>query len=149
MLIAYDQNLGIRRSFNEGFSWESANNGLPNPNDNYYFGNIFATLGNEIFAIGSDGSIYRSIDTAQSWQLASYGLPNGVKVNTIASIDTELLAGFTGFGVYRSFDSGATWSQCNQGLLNTSCDCMTSVDDTTVVATDENPFVSADNVSGK
>jgi photosystem II stability/assembly factor-like uncharacterized protein len=145
VLIAYDENLGIRRSFDEGFSWESANNGLPNPKNNYYFGNIFATLGNEIFAIGSDGSIYRSIDTAQSWQLASFGLPNGVRVNTIASVDTELLAGFTGFGLYRSFDSGVTWFQCNQGLLNTSVNCMTSVNDTTVAATNEGIFVSADN----
>ncbi len=145
VLIAYDENLGIRRSFDEGFSWESANNGLPEPKNNYYFGGIFATLGNEIFTIGSDGSIYCSIDTAQSWQLASYGLPNGVKVNTIASVDTELLAGFTGYGIYRSSDSGVTWSQCNQGLLNTSVNCITSVNDTTVVATNEGIFVSVDN----
>jgi len=132
----------ILRSTNDGETWE-------NICPDFLNGPLttLAVMGKEVFAGTDNGLVYRSIDSGQSWQLASSGLPSGAEVGNLASIGTELLAGSYGLGMYRSFDSGATWSECNQGLLNTGISAISGTGDTTFVSTDAGVFLGTNDGS--
>ncbi|MFL5803189.1 MAG: RHS repeat-associated core domain-containing protein [Roseiflexaceae bacterium] len=67
-----------------------------------------ASSGSTLLAV-TDMGLYRSGDSAATWQRASTGLPTAVHVNTLFTTSAGLFAG-TALGLYKSTNQGAAWS---------------------------------------
>ena len=140
ILFASDQTLGVLRSTNHGSTWIRAATGLPKYS---YF--RLVTSGSILYLGAYDGFLFRSIDSARSWQPLASVLPMGSRLRSLASNGTELLTGFAGPGFFRSFDSGITWSECNQGLGYSEVNAIASMGDTTIVGSVGGLFLSDDH----
>ena len=129
---------GVFKSTNGGQTWQLASNGLPRVNegtlDSSHW-NVMALAVSEsdpgsLFAAVSlnvDGfrhsRIYRSIDGAQSWSLASGGLPLRIDIRwlTIDPVDPDMVYfansnAYQNAAVYRSINGGQDWSSYSIGL---------------------------------
>lgn len=89
--------------------WEQAN-GLYNGSIN-----SLAVKGNDLFAGGEYGEVFRSTDNGFTWQLANSGLPNE-RIGNLISLGNYLFAGTSNSGVYLSSDNGSNWVEANSGL---------------------------------
>jgi photosystem II stability/assembly factor-like uncharacterized protein len=67
---------------------------------------------------GTYQGVFKSTDSAKSWQKAGAGLPtSGVSAIAInPAMPATLYIGIVGGGVFKSTDSGETWSAFNAGL---------------------------------
>ncbi len=76
--------------------------------------------GTDLYAGTVVGAVYRSRDTAASWDSACAGLstPSMHYVNAIANYGSMVFVGTEGGGVYQSTDRGASWNAFNAGLPN-------------------------------
>jgi len=102
---------GIRRSIDDGRTWEIAGLESPVP-----FANVVCASpeGDVLLAGGREG-LYRSTDDGTSWTQV---LRSG-NVLALAAPDSEtIFAGTEADGVLHSTDSGRTWTGANPGLLD-------------------------------
>ncbi len=109
---------GIYRSFNDGASWESCNNGL-NPDVLGIYchnGKVFATvLGQGVMMSSNNGDTWTS--TNLNKQAKGY-----------AHLGDTLYAACIGQGVFASFDNGNTWHDFNSNLPSKNLWCMDAHD---------------------
>ncbi len=68
----------------------------------------------------SYGSVLRSIDGGESWELKISGMPYINRINVIAGNDEYLFAGTQNKGIYRSSDSGENWVDVTTGINGVS-----------------------------
>jgi photosystem II stability/assembly factor-like uncharacterized protein len=90
--------------------WEPCSDGI-------YGGIVRAVLAldDNIYAGTDAGSIFRSTDKGENWQLL-YSVPGGSAILKFAHTDEYIYAGCYGAGVYRSDISGDNWESKNEGL---------------------------------
>ncbi len=109
---------GVYRSFDNGASWESCNNGLNSDVLGIYChnGKVFATvLGQGIMVSSNNGD---------SW--ASSGLNKQAK--GYAHLGDTLYASCFGEGVFASFDNGISWYDYNSNLPSKNLWCIAAYD---------------------
>lgn len=106
-------NYDLYTSKDGGTSWQSSNSG-------FYSTAVIgiAASNRNLFAATPPRGIYKSTDSAKSWQhVGSYG--NGLE-GEIRCIDAKpgfVFAGDTG-SFFRSLDSGSSWTKISSGLAN-------------------------------
>jgi hypothetical protein len=102
---------GIRRSTNEGTTWEVAGLTSPVP-----FANVVAVSPEaNVIYVGARAGVYRSSDGGAQWQHVLGG--GNVLALAVPSRDV-VFAGTESDGVLRSEDGGRSWSGANPGLLD-------------------------------
>lgn len=102
---------GVFRSTNNGLSWESKSNGLPNSIES-----LVIDVSDNLFAGTSDGRLYYSVNNGDLWTQTGSGLP-GTNINAFSiNSSGQMFAGLDGNGVYRSIDNGNNWTEINDGL---------------------------------
>ena len=109
---------GIYRSFNDGASWESCNNGLNSDVLGIYChnGKVFATvLGQGVMASSDNGDTWTSANLNK--QAKGY-----------AHLGDTLYAACFSDGVFVSYDNGVTWQDFNSNLPSKSLWCMEAHD---------------------
>jgi photosystem II stability/assembly factor-like uncharacterized protein len=69
------------------------------------------------FAAGSNGVIYKTTNSAATWEC--YDIKSGVTINEVyfSSVNTGFAVGNAGF-IYRTINSGTNWSQVPSGTTN-------------------------------
>ena len=99
ILFAGTEGGGVFRSYNQGDSWESANNGIPvgEGTTGYEVYSILATSSHIFIGSSKEGRIFRSSDDGDSWESANNGIPTG--------------AGTTAFKVY------SIWNHTNGNIF--------------------------------
>ena len=105
---------GIYRSFNDGASWESCNNGLNSDVLGIYChnGKVFATvLGQGVMASSNNGDTWISANLNK--QAKGY-----------AHLGDTLYAACINEGVFVSYNNGVTWQDFNSNLPSKSLWCM-------------------------
>ena len=109
---------GVYRSFDDGTSWESCNNGLNSDVLGIYChnGKVFATV------LGQ--GVMVSSDNGDTW--ISSGLNKQAK--GYAHLGDTLYAACIGEGVFASFDNGITWHDFNSNLPSKNLWCMDTHD---------------------
>ncbi len=109
---------GIYRSFDDGASWESCNNGLNSDVLGIYChnGKVFATV------IGQ--GVMVSSDNGDTW--TSSGLNKQAK--GYAHLGDTLYAACIGEGVFATYDNGASWHDFNSNLSSKNLWCMEARD---------------------
>ena len=109
---------GVYRSFDNGVSWESCNNGLNNDVLGIYChnGKVFATV------LGQ--GVMVSNDNGDSW--TSSGLNKQAK--GYAHLGDTLYAACFGDGVYVSYNNGVTWSDFNFNIPSKNLWCIAAHD---------------------
>jgi hypothetical protein len=67
---------------------------------------------------GTNGAVYKSIDSGESWMRNTTGLPqeSSVTILAINPITPTILYAGTSSGVYISSNGGVSWSAINAGL---------------------------------
>lgn len=94
---------GLSRSIDDGASWEMLGFSEYLPAD-------ITVDGNGAFYIGlASGGIYRSIDSLESWERFTTGLPD-VRLNCLASANESILMAGTWNGIYVSPKDRPAWS---------------------------------------
>jgi len=109
---------GVYRSFNDGATWESCNNGLNSDVLGIYChnGKVFATvLGQGVMASSDNGDTWTSANLNK--QAKGY-----------AHLGDTLYAACIGDGVFASYDNGVTWHDVNTNLPSKSLWCMDARD---------------------
>ena len=109
---------GIYRSFNDGTSWESCNNGLNSDVLGIYChnGKVFATvLGQGVVVSSNNGETWTSANLNK--QAKGY-----------AHLGDTLYAACIGQGVYVTYDNGVTWQDFNSNLASKNLWCMDARD---------------------
>ena len=109
---------GIYRSFNDGATWESCNNGLNSDVLGIYChnGKVFATvLGQGVMASSDNGDTWTSANLNK--QAKGY-----------AHLGDTLYAACIGQGVFVSYDNGITWQDFNSNLASKNLWCMDACD---------------------
>lgn len=109
---------GIYRSFDDGASWESCNNGLNSDVLGIYChnGKVFATV------LGQ--GVMVSSDNGTTW--TSSGLNKQAK--GYAHLGDTLYAACIGEGVFATYDNGTTWHDFNSNLSSKNLWCMEARD---------------------
>lgn len=107
---------GIYISEDEGGNWRVVSSGLAGDGLKV---RDFAALGDTIFA-ATEGSIYRSTNGGESWELTPGAdqLPQSLNAYALAVSGNKVYAG-TRYGVFVTTNGGVNWKQVNAGLLNT------------------------------
>lgn len=116
----------VFKSTDEGANWIKSNSGLPDDlsvpdsSDPPLPGPLVIDPANTniIYAAGTDGSVFKSINGGTSWTELNNGLPSAfVSVLVIDPANTNTIYAGTGKGVFfKSTDGGASWSPLNNGL---------------------------------
>ena len=109
---------GIYRSFNDGASWESCNNGLNSNVLGIYChnGKVFATvLGQGVMVSSNNGDTWTNADLNK-------------QANGYAHLGDTLYAACISEGVFAYYDNGVTWHDFNSNLPSKSLWCMDARD---------------------
>jgi photosystem II stability/assembly factor-like uncharacterized protein len=120
---------GIYRSANDGASWSTANQGLPQGGSPPLVSD-FASFEGAIYAAGlfGDVGLVRTTNGAVSWEPAAEGLPAGVTMTRLVATSNALFVGteFGGglAGMYVSTD-GETWSPAGEALAGVAIRSLT------------------------
>lgn len=103
---------GIFKSTDNGLTFNTANNGLPNPNIN----TIDVSPAGVLFA-GSFSGVSRSTDGGANWVTVNNGLPQNISVQSFVfdNSSDEIFVG-TSSGVFSSTDNGDNWTNISSGL---------------------------------
>jgi len=118
---------GFFRSTDNGVTWDTSDNGLPNAHFSNGIEDNFPTIfglyldGHKLFAAAADG-IYLSLDSGASWSQIS-----SQPAQTIVRSGGNLLAGTWDVGILLSSDDGATWHPSSDDMQNTNVTSMTSI----------------------
>ena len=118
MLVNNGSSKGTFISNDLGKNWSYDTTGL----GYLYVSNFSDDVYNNLYAVISDGSIYKSDGGTSSWKpingdLLAKGGKN-IMVNSLCG-DSILLAG-TSFGLYKSNDQGKSWSEANDSIKTES-----------------------------
>ncbi len=99
-----------------------------------YNGYVFTITGG---TMGQNGSVYRSDNEAESWDLISSNFNINYGVTDIVTNEMYIFAGTKGFGIYRSSDSGDSWTHIEtiSDLLQTDVRHMYADNNVLIVAT--------------
>jgi photosystem II stability/assembly factor-like uncharacterized protein len=111
---------GVYISTDSGYSFNSSNNGITNLNTRI----ILAK--DSLLVLGTNQSIYKSIDFGTSWQLASNGFPAnmGSNVEDIKFKGDSILVAAYGNGIFCSTDYCQTWVTLNNGFTDLYRSCI-------------------------
>lgn len=104
---------GILRSTDNGDTWVSANNGLPQLNRQIH-SLSFNSVGH-IFA-ASDSGVFRSTDNGENWIPMNNGLSTLMTRTVLVNSNDTIFVGTNSEGVFRSTDGGNSWNPANNGL---------------------------------
>ena len=119
VLYATDEIGTLYQSIDQGISWTDVSSGSDG---------IAAVSANGLLFRVPDSHVYRSSDTAQTWEQLS--VPDSFHARTIWNIlfdnQNNLLAS-TDSGVYRSRDMGTTWESVSTGLQDPSATRLSAV----------------------
>ncbi len=106
---------GVFRSVDDGLNWVKLNSGLADDPDGAGDKIDIVDLQkdasqNALYAVSSDGYLYRSSDQALSWQaLATPADPTVYSLAIDESTTPSTLYAATASGIYKSSDEGASW----------------------------------------
>jgi photosystem II stability/assembly factor-like uncharacterized protein len=106
---------GIKRSVNNGQSWNPVNNGLvnggqyPNAIIEASPGILYCVIGKKIFRSSNYGDNWNLINSPDSSSPNQY-------INMMGARTTGELFTATGLGAYRSTNNGSLWTAINQGI---------------------------------
>lgn len=136
-----DNGNGVKRSYDNGKTWEPFKTGLTTSMVKYFGG-----IGDVIIAINQDG-VFRAIVNDTSWTLWKRinSAITSDSMTALMTIKGNLFAGTLNHGVYLSSDSGTTWSAANAGLTSLKISTMCFIGNTMFAATDSGLFRSTDN----
>ena len=109
---------GVYRSFNEGASWESCNNGLNSDVLGIYCHN------DKVFATVLGQGIMVSSDNGDNWTSANLNK----QAKGYAHLGDTLYAACFSDGVFVSYDNGSTWQDFNSNLPSKSLWCIDARD---------------------
>lgn len=103
---------GMFLSINNGNSWDTINNGLPQNS------NVISLAINDtnIFAGTSGEGMFLSTNNGSNWVAVNNGLPANSSVISLAINDTNIFAGISGHKVFLSTDNGNNWTSINNGI---------------------------------
>jgi hypothetical protein len=101
---------GLFRSFDDGITWSSCNNGTPAG----YFFSLLAK--HDTLYAGSFGTVYFSADKGNSWTGAGLNLNVNDNVLSLAKNGQYVFAGIKQNGVYRAILGSGSWSAKSSGL---------------------------------
>ena len=112
LVIASSYQNGLFVSTNSGDNWFQTN-----PTISFQpYESVSVSDSGYLFALGFDGYLYRSTDTASTWFLCSnITFYNGPEILT--DYNTGFIYISSHLGIYRSTDEGGTWSEKNNGLI--------------------------------
>lgn len=106
---------GIIMSPNNGLTWFSLNNGLPN-------NSVYSILakGNKLYA-GTFNGVYVSSNSGSSWTSINNGLPSSIIIRCLETDGVNIYAGTTSLssqsnGMYISSNNGTSWVQVTSGI---------------------------------
>ncbi|MDP1677003.1 MAG: T9SS type A sorting domain-containing protein [Bacteroidota bacterium] len=129
---------GIYRSTNNGNSWMSFSEGLPNT--------IITALiikDSIIFAGTLGGGIYNSTNNGINWVSSNISLSGNV-VNAFTIKDSILFAG-TNAGVFQSINNGKNWTAINSGLTFSNVSSLVTNGNVVIAGTYSGIFRSINN----
>ena len=125
--------LGCKKNDESGIlHWSTMNNGIPNNMNgtwNSDFVYVIATQVNNVYisimAHTESGTtfergVYLLSNPGNSWTAVNNGVPDDIRVNTIAIQGNNIYIGLDSNGVYLSSDYGKTWNAANNGLPDAS-----------------------------
>ena len=117
LLIAVSGVGDVFRSTDGGQTWTPARAGLPQ------FVVVWRALaaGANLY-LGTSNGLYRSVDSAGSWNQLSNGIPTGPVIG-LDAYGATLYAALNGSApapVFRSGDGGTTWQQSGSGIMATT-----------------------------
>lgn len=133
---------GIQRTFDEGHTWWSSNNGLPQQE---YFIRGFTQIGNTIFVATQNHGVWASTNEGASWQSASDTLLSP-STWSITSLGNRLFVGTT-YGLFFSDNLGETWQKIALPLPRAASGlvfAMATYDQTVVACTNRYVYCSKD-----
>lgn len=110
---------GIYISSDNGNSFQVSNNGLDNLNTR----EIFAL--DSLLILGTNNSMYKSINHGESWTLSSNGFPSSdSNVEGIVMKGDSVFVATYGNGIFCSIDFCENWFPLNSGLLDLYNSCL-------------------------
>jgi len=112
-LFAGTEGGGVFRSYDQGESWESANNGIPvgEGTTGYEVYSILATSSHIFIGTSKEGRIFRSSDDGDNWsQVYASSVLSNITFCISYTAGGSILAGLDGTGIIRSTDNGDTWN---------------------------------------
>lgn len=102
----------IAASTNGGTSWSQQFSSAGTALFDVSMGDLFSG-----FAVGSNGSIYRTSDGGAQWQLIAGGsAPSTALAYDVERVGTNVWASLSDSTILRSTDDGASWTPVNAGL---------------------------------
>ncbi len=116
------QGFGIRRSFDNGQTWDWANQGLSS-----FTINSMATLPGKVF-IATGKGVFVSVNEGYSYQPVHTGWP-GLNVITLATHHAVLFAGTSNGGLFRYHVENDTWEKIEGANLRASIKTIAFQDD--------------------
>lgn len=100
------KNAGIKRSTNNGLTWQNVNNGLP-----INFVTNFASLDTILFASSYlQPGIYRTTNKGETWTCISTALPHRL-TSAMKTNGGDIYISLDSTGVYKSTDYGNSWTK--------------------------------------
>ncbi len=112
---------GFYVSYDSGYNFISSNNGLENLNTRQLL------IKDSMLVLGTNNSIYKSLDFGDSWILSSDGFPTGGTHSNVEGIvckgDSIFVATY-GNGVYCSLNDCQDWFPINNGFIDLYRSCL-------------------------
>jgi photosystem II stability/assembly factor-like uncharacterized protein len=113
---------GVYRSTNGGFSWTSANSGIP-PYSNFDYHSLAVDPFNEghAYVAARGHGIYKTTDAGVTWSPSSTGIPAGARQCWAVATSPSPGIVYCGNavpegGFYLSSDAGGSWGRASDGL---------------------------------
>jgi len=133
---------GVHRSSDNGISWTHLPNGMSS--EIVYDMLFFQNGPNEnVIAVTWEGSIYKSTNNGDMWQLSANGVPQRRILKILINQSNNLFIG-TENGIYKSSDFGDNWSI--SGLIGTEVSSLLiNANNELVAGTNHGNFMSQDN----
>jgi photosystem II stability/assembly factor-like uncharacterized protein len=101
---------GILYSADNGKTWATRNNGLPQ----YAYVTAITHVGSQLY-IAAMGGIYASVDNGITWSSTGSDL-SGKTILGLVAHGNDLFAAVADAGVFMSLNLGKTWTALNDGL---------------------------------
>jgi photosystem II stability/assembly factor-like uncharacterized protein len=143
-LIFVASDTGVYSSSNQGLTWISADNTLPD------FTNVYelAVHQGELYAAVYFGSgtveLYKTGNNGQSWTFTGYSLSFSISLNQLFSSGNTLWAS-TSAGVFKSIDGGATFNAASNNIpFSASINSLVAQGDTAYCGTSNGSYFTTD-----
>ena len=110
---------GVYKSLNEGATWAGANSGLPSNSLNSFVGGSTASA-TTLFAVHTNGNVYRTTNGGASWSLSS----STTTFFQVAASDSDANVAYANDynvrDVYKTTNAGSTWAPVFVDVTNPS-----------------------------